>query len=261
MYYNNTTHQLMLCQQGSLGGINWQSTGGGYWTLNTANTPNQLYLNDSAWNVGIGTNNPQSKLAVAGGAVISTNYANWNIAPNSLMVEGSVGVGTMNPQSKLGVAGAAAIGAGYAATVVAPTNGLLVEGNVGIGTNNPDANARLDVEGGNLLGAARDTAGNSLRICTGSTPETNTDWKDYGDGKNIYVDVYTGNCGFSNTPIYLSNLACSGNCWGVPGGSSPYFSINTKFRVYIYCSLSGGSCTPAQAKLWKWHINWVALGK
>jgi hypothetical protein len=62
IYYNNSSYQLMLCQQDSTGNINWQMLGAGYWTLNG----NNHYPNDNNWNVGIGTTTPQAKLDVAG---------------------------------------------------------------------------------------------------------------------------------------------------------------------------------------------------
>ena len=51
--------------------------------------------------------------------------------------EGNVGIGTAEPQSKLAVSGGVAIGSSYAGANAAPDNGLLVEGNVGIGTTSP----------------------------------------------------------------------------------------------------------------------------
>ncbi|MFY9309017.1 MAG: hypothetical protein WAQ28_08200 [Bacteroidia bacterium] len=51
--------------------------------------------------------------------------------PNILM-----GIGTENPKSRLDVFGGAAIGT-YAGVNAAPANGLIVSGNVGIGTNAP----------------------------------------------------------------------------------------------------------------------------
>jgi hypothetical protein len=49
---------------------------------------------------------------------------------------GNLGVGTANPGSLLAVAGGAAIGAAYS-NVAAPTNGMIIQGNVGIGVSNP----------------------------------------------------------------------------------------------------------------------------
>ena len=51
------------------------------------------------------------------------------VTKGSLTVEGNVGIGTDNPQSKLDVEGGVAICAAYSGTHAAPTNCRLVEGN------------------------------------------------------------------------------------------------------------------------------------
>lgn len=57
----------------------------------------------------------------------------------------NVGIGTNNPQSKLDVNGGVTIGNSYSGTVAAPSNGAIIEGPVGIGTASPDAKAALDI--------------------------------------------------------------------------------------------------------------------
>jgi hypothetical protein len=65
-----------------------------------------LALNPRGGDVGVGTDNPRSRLSVAGGVAVGAAYAGASAAPaNSLIVEGNLGVGTPNPQYRLDVAG------------------------------------------------------------------------------------------------------------------------------------------------------------
>ena len=67
------------------------------------------------------------------------------IQPDSLVIkEKKLGVGAQNPKSKLDVNGNVAIGNGYAGSESAPPNGLIVEGNVGIGTSDPNYQLHLE---------------------------------------------------------------------------------------------------------------------
>src|SRR5688572_23444360 len=59
-------------------------------------------------NVGIGTNNPKSKLDINGGLTVGTGYAGVSAAPaNSAIIEGKIGIGTTLPGAKLDIAGGA----------------------------------------------------------------------------------------------------------------------------------------------------------
>ena len=102
-------------------------------------------------NVGIGINDPKSKVDINGNMTIGSNYSGVETAPtDGLLVEGSFGLGTNNPKSKLDVEGSVAIGSNYSGTIAAPTNGLLVEGSFGLGTSTPQN--KLDIEGGIAIG-------------------------------------------------------------------------------------------------------------
>lgn len=87
-------------------------------------------------NVGIGTNNPLSKLSIAGNLAVGAPFAGSQAAPaDGLAVRGNTGIGISTPVNRLGVAGSAAIGTGFAGVATAQPNGLIVEENVGIGYN------------------------------------------------------------------------------------------------------------------------------
>ena len=59
----------------------------------------------STGRIGVGTTNPGSLLAVAGGATMGTAYSNVVAPTNGLIVQGNVGIGISNPSSKLHVSG------------------------------------------------------------------------------------------------------------------------------------------------------------
>ncbi len=59
---------------------------------------------------------------------------------------GSVGIGTDNPGSKLSVNGSLSVGSSYAGTA-APVDGMIIEGKVGIGTTTTATGYKLSVDG------------------------------------------------------------------------------------------------------------------
>ncbi|MBS1614400.1 MAG: hypothetical protein JST49_16385 [Bacteroidetes bacterium] len=63
----------------------------------------------------------------------------------ALNAQQNVGIGTNDPKSKLDINGGLSVGSSYSGTSTAPTNGAIIEGRVGIGTNAPDSKAILDV--------------------------------------------------------------------------------------------------------------------
>lgn len=132
-------------------------------------------------NVGIGTSNPGSRLAVGGNVTVGAAYSNMAAPANGLIVQGNIGFGHSNPQSKLHIVmgstqapatsgymntgvllergnGGQCMNMGCADTynwihsaysdnsgVTLPLTLQPVGGNVGIGTSNPQA--KLDVNG------------------------------------------------------------------------------------------------------------------
>ncbi len=79
---------------------------GAYFQANSAGAPANMFLNPNGGNVGIGTNSPLSKLAIAGNAVIGDGYKTTIAPTDGLLVEGNVGIGTVSPKTKLSVVGA-----------------------------------------------------------------------------------------------------------------------------------------------------------
>src|SRR5688572_20079267 len=58
-----------------------------------------------AQNVGIGTNNPTSKLTVNGNLAVGNNFISIAAPANGAIIEGNVGIGVVAPQHKLQVDG------------------------------------------------------------------------------------------------------------------------------------------------------------
>ncbi len=126
------------------------------------------------------------------------------------------------------------------------------QGRIGIGTSQPQATLHVV---GNLLGAARGSGGQALRIAVGQTDPKTTPWVQYTDG-GIYVDVDTSEAQFSSAPFYFTSLGGHTNSWLAQGVTSVYRPTARGFRVY----LSYPELTAAKAREWGWYINWVAIG-
>jgi len=76
----------------------------------------------------------------------TNNYGVYVKGSQDSYFEGNVGIGTDSPQNKLDVEGGAVIGSSYAGVNTAPTDGLLVEGNVVLGGTTSDG-SKLKVIG------------------------------------------------------------------------------------------------------------------
>lgn len=112
----------------------------------------------------------------------------------------NVGIGTNDPKSKLDVNGGITIGNTYSGVNTAPANGAIIEGAVGIGTPSPDSKAALDVSSNTkgmflprlttaqatTLGATLNTTHKGLMIFNTTTTRTEfwdgTQWKPVGEG-------------------------------------------------------------------------------
>lgn len=122
------------------------------------------------------------------------------LAGLAVSAQQNVGIGTNDPKSKLDIKGGLTIGGNYAGVNTAPADGVIIEGRVGIGTNNPDAKAVLDVSASDkgmylprlnntqaaALGATLNAGNNGMLIFNSDTRraeywDINT-WKAVGEG-------------------------------------------------------------------------------
>ncbi|WII73348.1 hypothetical protein QJS83_05625 [Bdellovibrio sp. 22V] len=145
-------------------------------------------------------------------------------------------------------------------------------GNVGINTAAPTA--KLEVAGdakvtGNLYGAVKDTSGNALRSCVGTS--NNTGWVYYavdvgGTGNcGAYLDVNTSACGFTSIFNYFTTLHAGGSHWASYGATSVYSATPTGFRVYVNlmgnwtstCNTTG----PLPHNNFNFAIKWMGVGQ
>ncbi len=106
---------------------------------------------------------------------------------------------------------------------------------------------------------ATDLSGTPLRIVAGNTTPGATAWQSY-QGYALYLDVDTTNAGFKTTPVYTVSLTGDSMIFWATGGSAPYSTSPTGFRLYIRL-IDGTPISPTQANTYNWHINWMAAGQ
>lgn len=114
---------------------------------------------------------------------------------------GNIGIGANNPASKLAIAGGLAVGSTYADSNAAPADGLLVQGNVGIGTPTPDFRLdvvdRIRIRQGTSASAGLwlyQTTPKADRAFIGMVNDNAVGlWGDKGIGWGLYMDIATGN--------------------------------------------------------------------
>ncbi len=154
MFYNLATNTLRVCKTIS-GATSWQDASGN-WMVNAANT--QLYANNTAWNVGIGTTTPAEKLQVGDNAGAATHILIRTGAAGVAgvqMMGGTVGVWHMDYDDNLDMLKIGRGGAEY----------MYIEngGNVGVNIVNPteklEVGGNIKVSGNVLMGYERRDSG------------------------------------------------------------------------------------------------------
>lgn len=154
-----------------------RSVYGGGFRISTFNGTDALNLQEGTGNVGVGTTNPGSKLAVNGNAAIG--YSTSTAAPtNGLAVSGQVGIGTNSPDSRYKLhmpSGVAQIGVNWLPSGTSPWYML--------GLNNSNI------------------SGNQDCILNLNSKQGQTGVEFLSDGvQNWYI--YTQNVGEPNHPLY-----------------------------------------------------------
>ncbi len=101
MYYDDSDRQLRVCMDDGFGSYGWQVSGG-FWTQ----SGNNLYSNDTNWNVGIGTATPNAKLQVNGAisrqgtSVSDATQVNLGVTSTTQNVYSTVSGGYRNTASR-----------------------------------------------------------------------------------------------------------------------------------------------------------------
>ena len=252
--------------EASLASINaiQQAGGGGRLAFSTdaADGPlAQRMLIDNQGNVGIGTDEPNARLHVAGDANFNGPLVvQGTLTASGLEVSGVAEIGgNLSVTGKLTAASFKGNGAGL--SNVTPRDGSITNAKLA-----QDAASLSKVSGGKMVVQGDSVAiGGRLEVNgavkfqgSGSTTPGSTNWQPYSGNTGIYLDVDTSAGKFSTTPQYFTSLGGNSSHWATTGVTSIYTPSPTGFRVYVRWS-DGSALTPAQANSLQWHVNWLGV--
>ena len=104
------------------------------------------------------------------------------------------------------------------------------------------------------------------RTASGRTTPGATDWKQYSNGRGVFVDVDTSSAHFSDKVVYVTSLGGRTHHWKTTGGSSVYPSppvgpnipSGKGFRMFIRW-VDDDPLSPDIANGFGWHINWIGM--
>ena len=112
-----------------------------------------------------------------------------------------------------------------------------------------------------LSGEEENSANNCAKVCSGTTGRRVTDYQDYDDGDNVYVDVDMSGCAFVKIPNVVISVEGNSSHWTALGTSSVYIATPSSFRVYLANSEAGVEKEKLNTESFQWNnIDWVAVG-
>jgi hypothetical protein len=224
------------------------ATGSGL-NISDGDGSSRFFIGRSTGNVGIGTHDPKAKLDIQQAVRTGTHPS-----IKGLYITGDIGADKDGVEFRHSNA-SQGIGFGYNTIYATGSNENQDLGLKARGTGQVRIESDLEVIG-KLFGAVNGSNNENLRIALGRTSPSKTDWIRYSaDG--IYATIDTSSAGFTTTPIYFTSLGGDGSHWTTKGSTSIYDPGKIGFSIYIWQD----NLTVDFARKYKWHVNWIGIGK